>query len=76
MRTLLKETPVTNEIGDAAVSRVPIWTVDVGHGCEVGITLDDGCFVVLTRNWVDQWMPSTHIPKPVALRLGELATSS
>jgi len=38
--------------------------------------LDDRCFVVLTKNWAGQWMPSTHIPKPVAVRLGELAADS
>jgi hypothetical protein len=24
--------------------------VDVGHGCQCGITTDDGCYVVLSQN--------------------------
>lgn len=54
----------------------PQWTVDVGQGCEVGITIDDGCFVVLCANEVGQWRPATHIPAAAARLLGALADAN
>lgn len=53
----------------------PDQIVDVGHGCKLGITTDDGCFVVLYPTEFGQWRPGTHIPPPVAKVIGELATS-
>lgn len=47
--------------------------VDVGNDCQCGITIDDGCFVVLGKNWQGSWRPITHFPSSVARRLGELA---
>ena len=51
----------------------PLWTVDVGCDCKVGITVDDSCFMVLSQNMAGQWRPSTHIPIAAARFLGELA---
>lgn len=51
----------------------PDWFVDVGDGCAVGITIDDGCFMALTQDEWGYWNPTTHIPARVAARLGELA---
>jgi len=51
----------------------PKWKVDVGSGCELGIAVDDGCFMVLYRNKTGQWLPGKHIPPAVASKLGELA---
>ncbi len=51
------------------------WRVDVGNGCEVGITVDDGTFVVLYPYGHNRWRPGKHIPVPVAQKLGELARS-
>jgi len=48
--------------------------VDVGHGCQCGITIDDGCYMVLIQNWDGLWKPTSWIPKEVAQRLGELAS--
>jgi hypothetical protein len=45
--------------------------VDVGDGTSLGITIDDGCLVVLYPHG-DQWRPGTHIPKQVARRIAEL----
>jgi len=50
----------------------PRWRVDVGHGCEVGITIDDGCFVVLYQNESEQWRPGSHIPLAAARLIGTL----
>ena len=55
---------------------VPQWIVDCGKGCEVGITIDDRCFVVLAKNWVGQWVPTTHIPREAAEKIGELSLTS
>jgi hypothetical protein len=54
---------------------LPRWLVDVGHGCELGITTDDGCFVVLYPHEDNAWQPGRHIPKPVAERMAQLAAS-
>lgn len=51
----------------------PQWVVDCGKGCEVGITTDDHCFVVLVKTWQGDWHPATHFPWQVAERLGQLS---
>lgn len=43
----------------------PQWEVKDGDD-KVGITVDDGCFVVLFPTEDGRWRPGTHIPKPVA----------
>jgi len=48
--------------------------IDIGSGCQCGITTDDGCFVVLAKNWEGEWKPASWIPPQVAQRLGELAS--
>ena len=53
----------------------PRWLVDVGQGCSVGITTDDGCFVVLCQDWYGNWRLSKHIPPTVAQFLGGLAVA-
>ncbi len=69
----------TTEVGGATTgdpsafsSWQPRWRVDVGHGCEVGITTDDGCFVVLYPTEVGQWRPGKHIPIAAARLIGAL----
>ncbi len=59
---------VDREAGDPGVVSPwqPRWRVDVGHGCEVGVTVDDGCFVVLYPDEMGQWRPGTHIPVAAA----------
>lgn len=52
---------------------IPRWLVDCGKGCEVGITIDDHCFVVLVKDWHGNWRPARHIPREVAERLAELS---
>ena len=51
---------------------LPKWIIDVGHGCKAGLTIDDGCFVMLLPNKMDQWRPTHHIPKDVARKIAEL----
>ena len=51
----------------------PEQIVDVECGCKLGITTDDGCFVVLYPTEFGQWRPGTHIPTPIARVIGELA---
>ena len=56
-----------------AVEWIPEWLVDVGKSCEVGIAIDDSCFVVLVKSWAGQWLPATHIPPRAAEEMGKLA---
>ncbi len=51
----------------------PKWKVDVGSGCELGISTDDGCFLILYPKETGQWKPGKHIPPVVARELGKLA---
>ena len=54
----------------------PRWVVRLPSGSEVGITLDDGCYVVLTFHVdIGAWKPAYHIPKNVAVELGSLAVT-
>ena len=50
----------------------PEYIIDLGMGCKIGVTVDDGCFVVLYPTGVDQWQPGTHIPKEVAKFIGQM----
>lgn len=49
----------------------PKWKVDVGDGGELGLAIDDGCFVVLYPH-ADGWRPGTHIPKEAASKIANL----
>jgi len=51
----------------------PTWIIPSGKESEVGVLIDDGCFVVLTQGHSDQWKPITHIPISVIQKLGSLA---
>ena len=51
----------------------PNWLVDVGDEIMAGITLDDGCYVVLTQTAAGSWRPMTHVPVEAAKMLGRLA---
>lgn len=55
----------------AASALEPKWTVDVGSGCEVGLTIDDGCFVVLYPQG-GGWKPGSYIPKAAAKKIAAL----
>ena len=46
--------------------------IDVGHGCFLGLVMDDGCYVVLYPQEDGGWKPGTHIPRQVAHRISEL----
>ena len=69
------ENMVVTNISDEKCTWQPRWLVDIGNQCQVGIDIDDHCFVVLTKNVVGSWTPSEWIPPEVAIRLGELAQS-
>jgi len=47
--------------------------VDLGDGSRMGITSDDGYYIVLSPGYEGSWKPSNWIPPMVAKRLGELA---
>ena len=47
--------------------------VNLGNGCRMGITSDDGYYLVLSPSYTGSWKPSSWIPPVVAKRLGELA---
>jgi hypothetical protein len=51
----------------------PKEVVDLGNGCRMGITSDDGYYMVLSASYTGSWKPSSWIPPVVARRLGELA---
>jgi hypothetical protein len=51
----------------------PQWLVDIGHGCQCGIMVDDHCYIVLCQDWEGNWTPSKHIPINVAKFLGKIA---
>lgn len=67
-----------SETGDPAKVSLwqPEWRVDVGCGCEVGVTTDDGCFLVLYPAENGEWWPGKHIPLAAARRIGELCNSA
>ena len=50
----------------------PQWIVTTPNGSDVGITLDDGCFVVLCSWPKGEWHPTTHIPPVAAEKIGSL----
>lgn len=66
------EEPITTQL--EKVTWRPEELIDVGHGCQVGITTDDHCFLVLVQDWYGNWKPSKWIPIAAARRLGELAS--
>jgi hypothetical protein len=51
----------------------PKEVIDVGHGCRMGITSDDGYYLVLSSSYTGSWKPFNWISPVVAKRLGELA---
>ena len=63
----------SNDKQSIVAGYVPEWKVDVGSGCELGIAIDDGCFLVLYPKETGQWLPGKHIPPAVARKLGDLA---
>lgn len=50
----------------------PAMLVDVGCGCRVGITSDDGCFLVLYPQPRGGWRPGKHIPRQAVEKMAEL----
>ena len=44
----------------------PDATIDIGDGCEVGVVIDDSCFVVLLPQTDGRWKPTHHVP-PAAI---------
>lgn len=53
----------------------PRWQVDCGDDCRVGITVDDGCFVVLYPQRGGGWKPGKHIPRQAAEKISQLLTA-
>ena len=72
-----------SELGNPAKESVwePQWRVDVGNGCEVGLTVDDHCYVVLLPSYATDssepqgWKPGKWIPKAAALKIAELGAA-
>jgi hypothetical protein len=58
---------------NGAVQNHPQWVVECGRGCEVGIIVDDRCFVVLAKTRTGGWAPTTHIPNEAVFKLAQLA---
>ena len=52
----------------------PRWKVTDSRGDDVGITVDDHCFVVLVQN-EGRWKPSAWIPAGAAKLIGILSNA-
>lgn len=52
----------------------PEWKVDLGDGSELGVAIDDSCYVVLYPTEDGRWRPGNHIPPAIARLIGRLAT--
>ena len=48
--------------------------IDLGDGRRIGITSDDGYYVVLLPDNNGSWKPTNWIPARAAKRIGELAS--
>ena len=63
-------TTISREQDGARHSRwQPKWILD---DPTLGVTMDDGCFVVLVRNHVREWNPTKHIPLTALASLMEV----
>jgi hypothetical protein len=62
-----------NTDGEKEMRWQPKELVDLGNGLRMGITSDDGYYIVLSLGHEGSWKPSNWIPPRVAKRLGELA---
>ena len=63
-----------NTDGEKEMKWQPKEIIDIGNGCKMGITSDDGYYIVLSPSHEGSWKPSNWIPPMVAKRLGELAS--
>ena len=73
---MTRDTLVSGGPGAAVSPWQPQWTVDIGHGCEVGVTVDDGCFLILCPDETGQWWPGQWIPPAVARLIGSLSAEA
>lgn len=62
-----------NTDGGKEIKWQPKEIIDIGNGLKMGITSDDGYYIVLSPGGEGSWKPSNCIPPRVAKRLGELA---
>jgi len=69
MNQITDETALTPVVADLWH---PNWFVEVGDTM-MGITKDDGCFVVLVQTGGGRWRPATHIPVQAAKMLCDLS---
>ena len=51
----------------------PTEIIDLGDGCKIGITTQNGCYTVFLLDDNGSWEPTNWIPARAAKRLGELA---
>ncbi|MDE2462125.1 MAG: hypothetical protein KGO02_00205 [Alphaproteobacteria bacterium] len=73
MQTFSKQSLIieTSEADHSEVAAVlsdwrPKWLIEIDGDTSLGLTIDDGCFIVLYPKGDDTWRPGTHIPKRVA----------
>ena len=62
-----------NTNGGQEIQWQPKEIIDIGNGLRMGITSDDGYYIVLSPCREGYWKPANLIPPRVAKRLGELA---
>ena len=69
----LKEIIMYNAVGVKEIQWQPKEIIDIGNGLRMGITSDDGYYIVLSPGREGSWKPANCIHPRVAKRLGELA---
>jgi len=72
--TNAKELTLYNTVCEEKVVWQPKEIIDLGDGHKIGISSDDGYYVVLLPGYNGSWKPTNWIPARAAKRLGELAT--
>jgi len=55
-------------------ARQPKEIINLGDGCKIGITTNDGCYTVFLLDCNGSWEPTNWIPARAAKRLGELSS--
>jgi hypothetical protein len=72
--TNVKESTMYSTECEKPVTWQPKEIIDLGDGCKIGITTNDGYYTVLLPGYNGSWKPTNWIPARAAKRLGELAT--
>jgi len=68
--------PTLHEHDEASGTRWhPKWIVTAQAGYDLGLIVDDHCFVALVPDQNGQWRPAYHIPQLIAEEIGRLVAA-